>query len=441
MTTFQSLGISSLICEEILKMQWNYPTSIQEKVLTSALTGRDIVCVAETGSGKTGAFILPIVQSLIDNPKLNLVHALILTPTRELAFQINSLVKTIVNKFEIRSSCIVGGFNSTAQAIDLAKNPHIIIATPGRLVDHLEHTKGFHLRKIRYLIIDEADKMLSMDFQNEINKVLYSISNSRKGRQTMLFSATMTSRVKNLQRASLLNPVCIELSSEFSTPSDLIQYYTFVPAKYKDVYLTYIINENSGQKIMVFSRTCNNVIRLSYMLRNLGFPVTALHGRLSQLKRIQALTKFKNGKRTILISTDVASRGLDIPSVNYVVNFDLTEDFKGYIHRVGRTARSGNSGISISMVTQFDVNLYQRLEIFIGRKLPEFKIDERFVLKLHERVCEAQRLATRRLKRQQKVSDIREQYFSDADDLDSDGPVEYMLQNNLKKGYYKGGIS
>lgn len=199
MSTFQSLGVCSIICEALLRMQWKFATSIQEKSLPSALSGRDIIGLAETGSGKTGAFILPIFQSLLNIPQLNTVYALILTPTRELAFQINNFVSTLGSKVEISSVCIVGGFNTTAQAIDLAHNPHIIVATPGRLVDHLEHTKGFHLRKIKYLVIDEADRMLSMDFENEINKILNTIPDFTKGRQTMLYSATMTSKVKKIR--------------------------------------------------------------------------------------------------------------------------------------------------------------------------------------------------------------------------------------------------
>merc|ERR1712183_799848 len=200
---------------------------------------------------------------------------------------------------------------------------------------------------------DEADRMLSIDFENEINKILDSIPDCNKGRRTMLFSATMTSKVKKLQRVSLSDPVRIEVSSDFSTPSNLLQYYLFIPAKYKDVYLTYIINEYAGESILVFGATCNNVKRLAQMLCNLGFPVISLHGQIPQAKRLRALSKFKSGKRTVLISTDVASRGLDIPSVNIVVNFDISPHGKDYIHRVGRTARSGRSGIAISMVTQF----------------------------------------------------------------------------------------
>ena len=204
--------------------------------------------------------------------------------------------------------------------------------------------------------------MLSMDFEKEINEILEAIPDCEKGRRTMLFSATMTSKVEKLQRASLHNPVRVEVSTKFQTPKKLLQSYLFIPAKYKDCYLTYLINEHVGQSILVFGATCNNVQRLALMLRNLGFPAICLHGQMSQPKRLGALTKFKAGGRDILICTDVASRGLDIPSVDVVINFDLPGHGKDYIHRVGRTARAGRSGKAIAMVTQYDVEVYQRLE-------------------------------------------------------------------------------
>ena len=196
----------------------------------------------------------------------------------------------------------------------------------------------------------------------EINEILESMPDSTGGRRTMLFSATMTSKVEKLQRASLLNPVRVEVSTKFQTPKKLLQSYLFIPAKYKDCYLTYLINEHAGQSILVFGATCNNVQRLALMLRNLGFPAICLHGQMSQPKRLGALTKFKAGGRDILICTDVASRGLDIPSVDVVINFDLPGHGKDYIHRVGRTARAGRSGKALAMVTQYDVEVYQRLE-------------------------------------------------------------------------------
>ena len=334
------------------------------------------------------------------------MYALFLAPTRELAFQIHEVVQALGSGIGADCVCIVGGVDSTGQSIALARNPHIVTATPGRLVDHLTNTKGFHLRRLRYLVMDEADRMLSMDFEAELDQILDAIpasatsSTGEEGRHTMLFSATMTSKVQKLQRASLVDPVRVEVSTKFQTPTTLLQSYLFIPACYKDVYLTYIINEHAGESVLVFGATCNNVQRLALMLRNLGFPAVCLHGQMAQPKRLGALTRFKSGDRSILVCTDVASRGLDLPSVDIVINYDLPGHGKDYIHRVGRTARAGRSGKALAMVTQYDVEVYQRLEALLGKKLPETRYDEETVLVLGERVSEAQRLATRELKEQ-----------------------------------------
>lgn len=312
-----------------------------------------------------GAFAIPILNYLLEKPQKQ-VFAVILAPTRELAFQIHEVMVALGRGMGANCVCVVGGVDMASQAIALARNPHVVVATPGRLLDHLQNTKGFHLRQLKYLVMDEADRMLSMDFEKEINEILEVIPDCEKGRRTMLFSATMTSKVEKLQRASLVDPVKVEVSTKFQTPKKLLQSYLFIPAKYKDCYLTYLINEHAGQSILVFGATCNNVQRLALMLRNLGFPAICLHGQMSQPKRLGALTKFKAGGRDILICTDVASRGLDIPSVDVVINFDLPGHGKDYIHRVGRTARAGRSGKAIAMVTQYDVEVYQRLEHLVS---------------------------------------------------------------------------
>ncbi len=443
-STFQSLGVCEALTKAIQSLKWTYATRIQKETLPSALQGRDIIGLAETGSGKTGAFTIPILQALLENPQRGAVFAVILAPTRELAFQIHEVVAALGNSIGAGSVCIVGGVDQASQAIALARNPHIVTATPGRLLDHLTNTKGFHLRKLKYLVMDEADRMLSMDFEQELNQILEVVPDSTDGRRTMLFSATMTSKVQKLQRASLSDPIRIEVSTKFQTPKKLIQNYLFIPAKYKDVYLTYLINDNAGKSILVFGATCNNVQRLALMLRNLGFPAVCLHGQMSQPKRLGALNKFKSGGRDILICTDVASRGLDIPSVDVVINFDLPGHGKDYIHRVGRTARAGRSGKAVAMVTQYDVEVYQRLEGLLGRKLPELKLDEETVLVLHERVSEAQRLATRELKEQLAANSGRGNKrrkgnrLSSGDDDGGDGGLEDMVQHELRKGYLGG---
>lgn len=275
------------------------------------------------------------------------------------------------------------------QAIALGKKPHIIVATPGRLVDHLEKTKGFSLRSLKYLVMDEADRLLDMDFGPSIDKILKFIPRERR---TYLFSATLSSKVESLQRASLRDPVRVSVSSsKYQTVSTLLQHYIFVPHKRKDTYLIYLVNEFAGKSIIIFTRTVFETQRIAILLRTLGFGAIPLHGQLSQSSRLGALNKFKGGSREILVATDVAARGLDIPAVDVVLNLDLPQDSKTYIHRVGRTARAGKSGIAISIVTQYDVEIYQRIEAALGKQLETYPTEKEEVMAFQSRVEEAQR--------------------------------------------------
>ncbi|XP_047109955.1 probable ATP-dependent RNA helicase DDX47 isoform X2 [Schistocerca piceifrons] len=345
--TFKDLGVVDVLCEACEQLKWKAPTKIQREAIPLALQGKDVIGLAETGSGKTGAFALPILQALLQNPQR--YFALILTPTRELAFQISEQFEALGSSIGVKCAVIVGGMDMMAQALMLAKKPHVLIATPGRLVDHLENTKGFSLRALKYLVMDEADRILNMDFEVEVDKILKVIPRERR---TFLFSATMTKKVQKLQRASLQDPVKVEVSTKYQTVEKLQQYYIFIPVKFKDVYLVHILNELAGNTFMIFCSTCNNTVRTALLLRSLGFTAVPLHGQMSQNKRLGALNKFKAKNRSILISTDVASRGLDIPHVDVVVNFDIPTHSKDYIHRVGRTARAGRAGKAITFVTQ-----------------------------------------------------------------------------------------
>jgi ATP-dependent RNA helicase DDX47/RRP3 len=386
------------LCEACDKIGFKNPTIIQEQSIPSALQGRDIIGLAQTGSGKTAAFALPILHRLMDDPQP--YYAVVLAPTRELAIQIAEQFEGLGSVIGVKCAVVVGGVDMMAQAITLSRKPHIVVATPGRLVDHLENTKGFSLSKLKYLVLDEADRLLDLDFGTEIDKLLKVIPRERN---TFLFSATMTTKVAKLQRASLTDPVKVEVSSKYATVSTLIQNYLFVPAKLKDAYLTYLLNDLAGSTAIVFVSTCANAQRLALMLRNLGFPAIPIHGQLTQAHRLGALNKFKTGDRNILIATDVASRGLDIPSVDVVINFDVPTHSKDYIHRVGRTARAGRSGKSVTLVTQYDIEMYQRIEELIGKKLDLYpNVQEEAIAILQERVQEAQRHAILQMKEIEK---------------------------------------
>ncbi|PWY99780.1 DEAD-domain-containing protein [Testicularia cyperi] len=393
--SFADLGVISQIVEACTSMGFKHPTPIQVKAIPEALQSRDVIGLAQTGSGKTAAFTIPILQALWDNPKP--FFAVVLAPTRELAYQISQQVEALGSTIGVRAATIVGGMDMMSQSIALSKRPHVIVATPGRLQDHLENTKGFSLRGLQYLVMDEADRLLDMDFGPIIDKLLQSIPRERR---TMLFSATMTTKVAKLQRASLRSPVRVEVDTKYSTVSTLKQHYLFMPFAHKDTYLVHLANEQAGHSIIVFTRTVHDAQRISILLRLLGFPAIPLHGQLSQQARLGALTKFKSGGRSILVATDVASRGLDIPAVDLVVNFDIPTNSKDYIHRVGRTARAGRSGRSVTLVTQYDVELLQRIEAVVGLKMTEFPggNDKEAVMLLSERVSEAQRAAIRELK-------------------------------------------
>ncbi|KAG9322525.1 hypothetical protein KVV02_003037 [Mortierella alpina] len=394
-TTFKELGLMQPLVDACEQLKFKAPTEIQRESIPWSLQGRDIIGLAQTGSGKTAAFALPILQALWNNPSP--MFACVMAPTRELAVQISETFESLGSTIGVRCCVIVGGMDMMAQSIALSKKPHVIVCTPGRLQDHLENTKGFSLRTLKYLVLDEADRLLDMDFGPIIDQILKVIP---KERNTFLFSATMTTKVAKLQRASLNNPVKVEVATKYSTVSTLLQYYLFFPLKQKDSYLVYLLNELAGNSTIVFSRTCNDTQRITLLLRNLGFPAIPLHGQLSQEKRLGALNKFKSGSRNILIATDVASRGLDIPSVDIVLNYDLPNNSKDYIHRVGRTARAGRSGKSITFVTQYDVEVYQRIEQALDKKLDEFPADKDAVMLLQERVAEAQRFAITELKEQ-----------------------------------------
>ncbi|XP_067120914.1 probable ATP-dependent RNA helicase DDX47 [Centruroides vittatus] len=424
--TFKSLGVVDVLCEACESLKWKKPTKIQQEAIPVALKGRDIIGLAETGSGKTGAFALPILQALLEKPQR--LFALVLTPTRELAFQISEQFEALGSFIGVKCTVIVGGIDMVTQALSLAKKPHIVIATPGRLVDHLENTKGFNLKALKYLVMDEADRILNMDFEQEVDKILKQIPRERR---TYLYSATMTKKVQKLQRASLTDPVKVEVSRKYQTVEKLQQYYIFIPLKFKDVYLVYILNELAGNSFMVFCSTCANTQRTALMLRNLGLNAIPLHGQMSQAKRLGSLNKFKGKSRSILIATDVASRGLDIPHVDVVINFDIPTHSKDYIHRVGRTARAGRSGKSITFVTQYDVELYQRIEQLIDKKLPLYSTEEQEVMILMERVSEAQRYAKMEMKElEDKNKKKRKKEIKDEGD-DTEETVK--VKNRIKR--------
>jgi len=392
--TFASLGLRAELVDACNALGFKNPTPIQVEAIPVVIGGRDVVGLAETGSGKTAAFALPVLQHLYETPQK--LHTLVLSPTRELAVQISEQFEALGSGIGLKCCCIIGGIDRTDQAVALAKRPHVVIGTPGRVLDHFENTKGFKMKYLKFLIFDEADRLLNLEFEKEINALVKIIP--KEDRRTLLFSATMTTKVRKLQRAALVDPVKLEVNSKYTTVKTLLQKFIFKPAKFKDVYLFYVLSELGGKTVMIFVNTIRNCERLSIMLRSLGMGATRIHGNMNQNTRLGALNLFKTGEREILLCTDVASRGLDIPSVDVVVNYDIPLQSKNYIHRVGRTARAGRRGLAINIVCQYDVELYLRIEELIKQKLEEFKTPEEEVMVLYERVEEAQRIANIEMK-------------------------------------------
>ncbi|KAJ5172182.1 ATP-dependent rRNA helicase rrp3 [Penicillium capsulatum] len=405
--SFKELGVIESLCEACETLGYKAPTPIQSESIPLALQGRDIIGLAETGSGKTAAFAIPILQSLMEKPQP--FYGLILAPTRELAYQISQSFEALGSTIGVRSVVLVGGMDMVPQSIALGKKPHIVVATPGRLLDHLENTKGFSLRGLKALVMDEADRLLDMDFGPIIDKILKVLPRERR---TFLYSATLSSKVESLQRASLSNPLRVSISSsKYQTVSNLKQYFLLKPLKHKDVHLVYLLNEFAGQSAIVFMRTVHETQRVAFLLRSLGFGAIPLHGQLSQSSRLSAINKFRSKSRNVLVASDVAARGLDIPSVDVVLNYDLPTDSKTYIHRVGRTARAGKSGVAISFVTQYDVEIWQRIEGALGKQLPEYDAPKDEVMVLADRVSEAQRQAIMEMKNFDEKKGTRERRF------------------------------
>ncbi|KAH9063498.1 DEAD-domain-containing protein [Lactarius vividus] len=420
--SFESLGLIEPLLEAIERLNYKAPTDIQAEALPSALAGRDIIGVASTGSGKTAAFALPILQKLWDEPKG--FFACVLAPTRELAYQISQQFEALGSAMGVRCTVLVGGMDIVTQSIALAKKPHIIVATPGRLKDHLENTKGFSLRSLRFLVsstppagsscstarselslpqqvLDEADRLLDMDFGPDIDAILKAIP---KERTTYLFSATMTTKVAKLQRASLTNPVRVEVSTKYSTVSTLLQYYLFIPLSQKDVHLVYLANSQAQNSIIVFTRTVHDAQRIRGGPSARSTKPESTPGFSEQIpKRIP-----KNS----------GSYGCGQSQWTSSVNFDIPTHSKDYIHRVGRTARAGRAGKSITLVTQYDVELIQRIEAVTGKKMDLWPTDKEEIALLRERVEEAGRLAATELREEGPKNGHRKRRKGDRDDRD-----------------------
>ncbi|KAK1937395.1 DEAD/DEAH box helicase and helicase conserved C- terminal domain containing protein [Babesia divergens] len=385
--SFAELGVCKELCQACRTRGWSAPTPIQIAAIPHALAGRDIIGLAVTGSGKTGAFTIPVLHHLLND--VQRLYCVALAPSRELCEQIAEQFRALGATMALEVCVIIGGIDMVAQATALAKKPHVIVASPGRLADHVENTKGFSLSSVKKLIIDEADRLLTQDFDDELDKIISAIPATR---QTFLFSATMTKKLSKLQKMALKNPVSVQVDDKYTTAEHLDQRFLLVAQKHKWTYLAALLWHYSNRTVMIFCKTCDGAYRCAAYLRDLKFSSVCLHGKMSQMDRSKALQIFKAGSATVLVATEVGGRGLDLPMVELVINFDIPESSKDYIHRVGRTARAGRSGLALTFVTQYDVELFQRIELSLNKKLSEFtELSENEALSRHGVCAEALR--------------------------------------------------
>lgn len=370
MATFASLGVSPWLVDACRRLGLRVPTPVQRACIPQILAGKDAIGAAETGTGKTAAFVLPILQTLGADPYG--VCAVVLTPTRELAFQISQQVRALGASIGVRDLVVVGGVHEVTQAMALEKRPHVVVATPGRLAA-LVRDHGAELGRVRFVVLDEADRLLHPTYTADLTAVLGACDSEK--RQTLMFSATMTSSIEELQSVAMgENAFRFDArENRFATVEALRQEYLFVPDNLKECYLVHLLKvQYAKESIIIFVGRCETAELLVTMLNLLGMKkVAALHSEMKQTSRVEALQKFKGKTVRALIATDVASRGLDIPACEIVLNYDLPRKTATYVHRVGRTARAGRGGLALSFVAQTDVDLVHAIEEKIEHKLEQ----------------------------------------------------------------------
>ncbi len=373
--SFQSLGLRAELVVAVTKKGYNTPTPIQKQAIPIILEGRDLMGGAQTGTGKTAGFTLPLLQRLMATEHQGKgrrpVRALVLTPTRELAAQVAESVRDYGQNLPLRSTAIFGGVSINPQKQKLIKGIDILVATPGRLLDHVGQ-RSVDLSKVDILVLDEADRMLDMGFIHDIRKVIGLLP---KNKQTLLFSATFSDEIKKLSNGLLKSPALIEVARKNTTADSVTQIVHPVDKNLKRKLLSYLIGSNNWKQVLVFARTKHGSDRLAKQLITDGIKASAIHGNKSQGARTRALADFKAGKVRVLVATDIAARGLDIDQLPHVVNFDLPNIAEDYVHRIGRTGRAGNEGEAMSLVCVDELGLLKDIERLIKREIPKQEID------------------------------------------------------------------
>lgn len=372
--SFDSLGLSPTILRAVNELGYEQPTPIQQQAIPAVLDNQDLMACAQTGTGKTAGFTLPILEKLSKNEWKGKgrrpVRALILTPTRELAAQIGENVREYSKYLNVRSLVVFGGVSINPQMMKLRGGVDILVATPGRLLD-LEHQNAVDLTHVEILVLDEADRMLDMGFIHDIRRVITKLPTKR---QNLLFSATFSDDIKALASKLLTNPQSIEVAPR-NTASELVEHKVhFVDKKRKRELLSFMIGDGQWQQVLVFTRTKHGANHLTEQLNKDGITAAAIHGNKSQGARTRALSDFKDGKIRVLVATDIAARGLDIEQLPYVVNYELPNVAEDYVHRIGRTGRAECSGEAISLVCVDEHGLLKDIEKLLKREIPRIAI-------------------------------------------------------------------
>lgn len=366
--TFRDLGLLSDLLRAVADQGYIQPTPIQQQAIPAIMQGKDIFASAQTGTGKTAGFTLPLLQRLsLTNPSKGhgTPRALILTPTRELAAQVSDSIKTYGKYLSLRSAVVYGGIGIRPQIQTLRRGVDILVATPGRLLDHLEQ-KTLDLSQIEILVLDECDRMLDMGFIRDIRRILAKLPDAR---QTLMFSATFSKTIQQLANTLLKSPTLIEVASRNTASEQVEQVVHPVERSRKRELLAYMISFHNWKQVLVFTRTKHGASRLAEQLAKDGLKTAAIHGNKSQAARTRALNDFKQGRVRVLVATDVASRGLDIEQLPHVVNFELPNVPEDYVHRIGRTGRAGKSGRAVSLVCFDEYPLLENIEKLLNQTL------------------------------------------------------------------------
>ncbi len=366
--SFQSLGLSEALLKAVSKKGYTTPSPIQQKAIPPVLEGKDVLASAQTGTGKTAGFTLPLLHILSENPKEKYrpVRALILTPTRELAAQVYANVREYSEFLNLRSAVIFGGVNQKPQAAAIRQGVDILVATPGRLLD-LQNQGLLSLKRVEIFVLDEADRMLDMGFLRDIEKVIKSMPEKR---QNLMFSATFSKDIKKLAHGILNHPVQVEATPENTTVDAISQKVYRVAKGLKTGLIIKLISDGNWKQVLVFTRTKHGANKLCEKMIKAGITAAAIHGNKSQGARTKALAGFKSGKVRVLVATDIAARGLDIPLLPHVINFELPNISEDYVHRIGRTGRAGASGEALSLVSADETSFLRDIEKLIEMKLP-----------------------------------------------------------------------